>query len=147
MINIKDRKIIDFDIVKLESINNRSNYQAFIKDENTPKNVFGNIIVCKDLLGRTREIISGKCIPVIKYIPIVRSTSNDVLIEPMKDVPNSPYRGVKASFKFVAQEEIEEYIRNNNNEEFVEQLNNFIDTSKKCYNKNRNSFVKKLIKR
>ena len=137
--NIKGRPLVDFDIVELEAININSNYADFVHNCDTPIDVFGRIIVCRDAFDIRREIITGK------YIPCIETIYNyELNITTIKSVPKTPYRAKIINTGCVTQSQIDKYFENNNNQMFKDYLKNFIKYAKYCQ---KNNFVKKLKKK
>ena len=129
--------------VKLEGLCEGSDLHDFYSDNPTMVNMFGDIIIETRISGTESgyyEIISGIRIPVI-YPGFFYSTG----------VPSIPTSAYRARFNkndiIVSNMTVEDYIKKNNNEEFIEDINSFIDESKRMKKRIERNNIKKLIRR
>ena len=140
--NIIGKNYIYFDIVELIGINNMTDYSKFINNIDTPVDTFENIIVVKnDISGKYYEIITGIKIPTIE-----KTFNPDWDFYPVIDIPRSTYRGNKIDTN-INETIINNYINNNDNEEFRMALLNFINNTKSIKRNNKTNIIKKLVKK
>ncbi len=135
------KSITEFELVQLESISKFSNYNDFINDRDKNTNVFGTIIVCEDVFGRTREIISGK------YIPCIKVNHNSNNNESIITIPNSPYHGRIINYGLVSAQQLRDYVNTNYTNDYIDKINNFVENANEYYKNNKTSLIKKLLKK
>ena len=129
--------------VKLEGLCEGSDLHSFYNDDPTMVNMFGDIIIETRINGTESgyyEIVSGIRIPVI-YPAAFYSTC-------VPSIPTSAYRARFNKNDIIASTmTVEDYIKKNNNEEFIKDLNSFIDESKRMKKRIERNNIKRLIKR
>ena len=135
-----EKILYDYKIVELVGINEESNYNDFITNKETSYDSFGDIIVVRGAItGKYYELVTGVQIPIAEMAMELNWGVGEIVF-----VPQCPYRG-NNEYVSVTRSLIDSYIKINDNDNFRNELIDFINNSKSIKNRHSgNTFVKKL---